>query len=319
MEYRNLGRSGLQMSVVGLGCNNFGGRLDQDASSAVVKAALDRGITHFDTADIYSAGQSETILGRALKGVRDEVVIGTKFGNPMGDGRYDRGGSRRYVRRAVEASLRRLGTEYIDIYYLHRPDPLTPIEETLSVLNDLVHEGKVRYLAASSMPGWQLVRAAHVAGSHGWDRFEATQDEWSLLSRAIEGEVVPACEAYEIGVIPYFPLASGLLTGKYREGEDFPPGSRFAQAEYFAQTATPERFRAVRALQRSADEIGRSLVDVALGWLTSRSTVVSVPVGASTPAQVVGNVDSATPLSPDEQRVVAAALDRIDAGEGVDG
>ena len=311
MEYRRLGQAGLQLSVAGLGCNNFGGRLDEDASRSVVRAALDCGVAHFDTADVYADGRSEAILGRALKGLRDEVVIGTKFGNPMSESRHDRGASRSYVRRAVEASLRRLDTDYIDIYYMHNPDPSTPIDETLSVLNDLLREGKVRYLAASSISAWEMVRAAHVAAEHGWDRFEATQEEWSLLSRAVEDEVVPACREYGIGVIPYFPLAGGMLTGKYRQGETFPPGTRFATAEYYAHTATSQRFRAVRALEASADRVGKSLLAVALGWLVSQDAVVSVPVGASTPEQVASNTACATPLTHDERAVVDQALKAI--------
>lgn len=311
MEYRQFGRTGLQLSLAGLGCNNFGGRLDLEGSTAVVNAALEAGVTHFDTADIYSNGRSEEILGAALKGVRDQVVIGTKFGNPMGKGRYDRGGSRTYVRRAVEASLTRLGTDYIDIYYLHNPDPMTPIEETLSVLDDLVREGKLRYLAASSMPGWQIARASHTAAERGWDRFEATQDEWSLVSRDVERDVVPACEAYGVSVIPYFPLAGGMLTGKYQEGKPFPEGSRFAQAEYFAKTATTERFQVVRALEACAEETGRSPVELALGWLVSHDVVVSVPVGASSPTQAVNNTEAVRPLAADEFALLQGALDDL--------
>lgn len=311
MEYRRFGRSGLQLSLAGLGCNNFGGRLDEQRSIAVVQAALDSGVTHFDTADIYADGRSEQILGAALRGVRDQVVIGTKFGNPTGPHPYDRGGSRRYVRRAVEASLTRLGTDYIDICYLHSPDPLTPIEETLSALHDLVGEGKLRYLAASSMPGWQLARAAHTADERGFDRFEATQDEWSLVSRDVERDVVPACEAYGISVIPFVPLAGGLLTGKYQEGRAFPEGSRFAQADYFARMATTERFRVVRALQQCADETGRSPVELALGWLVSHDVVVSVPVGASSPEQATSNTAATRPLPADELALLRAALDDL--------
>lgn len=309
MEYRSVGESGLQLSVAGLGCNNFGMRLDKDESTAVVRAALDAGVTHFDTADSYAGGKSEEFLGAALRGVRDDVVIATKVGNPTGPGPYDHGGSRRHVIRAAEDSLRRLGTDHIDLYYLHRPDPLTPVEETLAALGDLVRAGKVRYIGCSSMAGWQIAQAAHVADRHGLGRFIVTQDEWSLLVRDVEAEVVPACAAYGIGVIPYFPLAAGMLTGKYQEDTPAPEGTRFAASSYFDRYRTGENHRIVNALSSCARELDRSMIELALGWLLAQPTVASVPVGASTPEQVAMNTAALErELGEDEAAAVTAAI-----------
>ncbi|MEO6996468.1 MAG: aldo/keto reductase, partial [Terracoccus sp.] len=231
MTYRQLGDSGLTVSTVGLGCNNFGRRLDQDATTAVVRQALDSGVTLFDTADIYGIGASEELLGVALGADRENVVLATKFGMDMqGSNGPDWGvrGSRRYIRKAVEASLRRLGTDWIDLYQMHRPDPLTPIEETLAALAELVCEGKVRYLGSSNFTGWQVVDADWTARAAGTERFVSAQNEYSLLEREVEEEVVPACEHVGVGLLPFFPLASGLLTGKYRAGEAAPEGTRLA-------------------------------------------------------------------------------------------
>src|SRR5437879_2977264 len=228
MDYRQLGRSGLTVSAVGLGCNNFGMRIDADASTAVVQQALDAGITFFDTAEMYGGGKSEEFLGTALGKQREDVVIATKFGGPQGPGPKQAPGGRRNVIRACEDSLRRLGTDYIDLYYLHYPDARTPIEETLEAMTDLVGQGKVRYIANSNMAGWQIVEADHAASDRGLQRFVGAQVEWSLLNRKVEHEVIPACAQYGIGVVPYFPLASGLLTGKYTRGEEFPEGTRLA-------------------------------------------------------------------------------------------
>ena len=221
MEFRNLGNSGLKVSTVGLGCNNFGMRIDADQTRAVVHAALDAGINFFDTADVYGGQKSEVFLGQALKGIdRDSVVIATKFAMPTGEGRQ--GASRRYIMSAVEASLDRLGTGYIDLYQQHRPDPDTPIEETLRALDDLVSAGKVRYLGNSNFNGWQLADADWTARSEGLNRFVSAQNHYNLLDRRIEREVLPACERFGLGQLPYFPLASGLLTGKYDRGQPAP-------------------------------------------------------------------------------------------------
>ncbi len=230
MIFRRLGNSGLAVSVVGLGTNNLGMKLDADASREVVHAALDAGITLFDTSDSY--GESEARLGELLEGHRDNVVIATKFGSDVRRLGQDNGedwkarGSRRYIKRAVESSLRKLRTDWIDLYQLHFPDALTPMQETLSALDDLVHEGKVRYVGSSNLTGWQIADAEWIARTNGYERFISSQNQYSLLERGIEKDVVPALEQYDIGLLPYFPLASGLLTGKYRRGEQPPEGSR---------------------------------------------------------------------------------------------
>ena len=308
MEYRTMGRSGLPVSTIGLGCNNFGMLLDQADSAAVVHAALDAGITLFDTSDSYGNSHSEEYLGAALTGHRDDVVIATKFSTRLRPGPYGAGASRKYVVEACEASLRRLGTDYIDLYYQHNLDPATPVEETVDTLDDLVRAGKVRYAGCSNVSGWTLARAQHVAAERGRQRFVACQNEWSLVNRAIEAEVVPACRAYEVGIVPYFPLASGLLTGKYTKGEPFPEGSRLATASFFAEMATDEVFETVTRLQAVADDTGHSLVELALGWLLYQDGVASVLVGATKPEQVATNAATAgVSLAPDVLAAVTEA------------
>lgn len=309
MEMRNVGRSGLITSLVGLGCNNFGMRLDKEQSARVVHAAIDSGYTMFDTSDSYGMGASEEFLGAALGSRRDGVLVATKFSSPMGEGPYMRGASRRYVLQACEASLRRLGTEYIDLYYLHRPDPLTPIEETLSALDDLVQQGKLRYVAASNFAGWQVADAAHLAKSAHVSAFVANQVEWSLLARQVEEECVPACRHFGVGVIPYFPLASGLLTGKYAKGEVFPKGTRLGELTYFAGMATDQRFDQVEKLRRVAEESGHTLAELALSWLAAQRDVSSILVGATTVEQVTDNASAVNwKFSVDELAAVETAL-----------
>ncbi len=290
MTYRRLGGSGLAVSTVGLGCNNFGMRIDQEATTAVVQAALDAGITLFDTSDSY--GESEVMLAQALGDRRDDVVIATKFGSDLrGQNGPDWGarGSRRYVRKAVERSLRRLGTEWIDLYQLHRPDPATPIDETLSALSDLVHEGLVRYVGSSNFAGWQIADAAWVAETNGFERFVSAQNHYNLLERDAEAEVVPACERFGVGLLPYFPLASGLLTGKYRRGDAAPEGGRIA-AWGMTHLLSDANFDVIEALEAFAAERGVGLLDVAMGGLAARPTVASVIAGATSPEQVRANV-----------------------------
>ena len=285
----HLGRSGLVVSTVGLGTNNFGFKIDPAASRAVVDAALDEGITLFDTADSY--GASEKVLGEALEGRRDRVVLATKFGSDVrGANGPDFGarGSRRYIRRAVERSLRRLRTDWIDLYQLHFPDRGTPIAETLAALTELVHEGKIRYIGSSNLSGWELVEAEWTARSNGFERFISAQNNYSWLDRRIEAEVVPAAVRYEVGVIPYFPLASGLLTGKYRRGEPPPEGSRI-QAWGRESQLTDARFDIIEKLESFAGERGVTLLDVAIGGLAARPGVASVIAGATTPEQVKAN------------------------------
>ena len=291
MEFRHVGRSGLVVSAVGLGTNNLGMRLDEQRSREVVHAALDAGITLFDTADSY--GASEERLGALLAEVRDDVVIATKFGSDVRRRGLDNGedwgarGSRRYVRRAVEASLRRLRTDWIDLYQLHFPDPHTPIEETLSALDDLVREGKVRYVGCSNFTGWQVAHAEWTARTGGFEHFVSAQNEYSLLDRSVERDLVPALQEYGLGLLPYFPLASGLLTGKYRRGEEPPAGSRLAGRP---EALTDAAFDTVEALQKYADQRGISLLEVAIGGLAAQPTVCSVIAGATSRSQVEGNV-----------------------------
>jgi len=290
---RRLGNSGLAVSVVGLGTNNFGMKLDADQSKAVVHAALDAGITLFDTADSY--GASEERLGEALRGSRDDVVIATKFGSDvrrrgLSNGEdWDARGSRRYIRRAVESSLRRLRTDWIDLYQIHRPDPLTPIDETLSALDDLVHEGKIRYLGHSNFAGWQVADAEWTAETRHLQRFVSAQNEYSLLERGVEADLVPALEHYGIGLLPFYPLANGLLTGKYRRGEPAPEGSR-VQTWRRESLLTDATFDVLEALEAFAAQRSITLLDVAIGGLAAMPAVSSVIAGATSAEQVVANV-----------------------------
>ncbi|MEV6705172.1 aldo/keto reductase [Micromonospora wenchangensis] len=294
MTYRRLGDSGLVVSVVGIGCNNFGRKLDTDGTRAVVDAALDAGITLFDTADIYGEppGGSEELLGQALKGRRDDVVLATKFGMSMG-GRNGRDfgvrGSRRYVVRAVEASLRRLGTDHIDLYQLHEPDPDTPVDETLAALDDLVRAGKVRYLGNSNFSGWQIADADWTAKTRGLTRFISAQNHYNLLHRDAEVEIVPACERFGLGLLPFFPLANGLLTGKYRRDSAPPAGSRLAGGGRYAERLAAARWDTIEALEAYAAQRGLTLLQVAIGGLAARPAVASVIAGATTAEQVRAN------------------------------
>ena len=287
MRYRQLGDSGLTVSVVGLGCNNFGRRIGLDATHAVVDAALEEGVTLFDTSDSY--GDSEVLLGEVLEGRRDEVVLATKFGSWLG-GRlgpeHEARASRRYIRKAVETSLRRLRTDWIDLYQLHRPDGLTPMEETLAALDELVREGKVRYVGSSNLTAWQVADADWVARTKGYARFVSAQNHYSLLQRNPERELVPACARFGVGLLPYFPLASGMLTGKYRRNQEPPAGSRLADRP---EQLTGKAFDTVEALEGYAQARGLSLLDVAIGALAAQPTVGSVIAGATKPEQVHGN------------------------------
>jgi aryl-alcohol dehydrogenase-like predicted oxidoreductase len=286
---RPLGDSGFEVSIVGLGCNNFGRRLDLGGTRAVIDEAIAQGITFLDTADIYGRGQSEQFIGEVLQGRRDEVILATKFGMDMGDGKGPRG-SRAYILDAIDASLARLRTDAIDYYWYHEPDGVTPIVETLQTLDELVKAGKVRAIGASNFSAAQLFEADAVAREHGLTRFTAVQNQYSLLVRDAEDEVLPACEQLGIGFVPFFPLASGLLTGKYRSGEPGPAGARLSGR---AQIATSEQFELIDSLQRFADERGVALTDVAIGALLAHAPVSSVIAGATKPEQVRANAAAA--------------------------
>jgi aryl-alcohol dehydrogenase-like predicted oxidoreductase len=297
VKFRRLGNSGLVVSVVGLGTNNLGMKLDMEGSREVIDAAFDEGITLFDTADSY--GASEERLGELLQGRRDDIVLATKFGSDasrLGNGNgadWGARGSRRYVIKAVEASLRRLRTDWIDLYQMHRPDPQTPIEETLSALDDLVRAGKVRYLGSSNFSGFQIAEAEWQARTRGTERFVSAQNEYSWLERDIEDDVVPALEHYGLGLLPYFPLASGLLTGKYRRGEQAPEGSRI-QAWGREEALTDATFDVIEALEGFAKARGVEILDVAMGGLAAQPTVASVIAGATSREQVARNAAAGT-------------------------
>ncbi len=291
MRYRAVGDSGLVVSVVGVGCNNFGGRLDKAGALAVVDAAIDTGITLFDTSDTYGGGgASEELLGEALAGRRDQVVLATKFGHQHADMGYGPAagakGGRAYIRRAVEHSLRRLRTDYIDLYQIHTPDPHTPIAETLSALNELVTEGKVRYLGNSNFAGWQIAEAASVADRLGCSGFVSAQNHWSLLERAAEAEVVPAARHFGLGVLPYFPLANGLLTGKIRRGQPPKEGTRLAGRDGYV---TDAKLDIVEALAAWGESHGVSLLTIAISGLAEQPGCASVIAGAMSAEQVRAN------------------------------
>jgi aryl-alcohol dehydrogenase-like predicted oxidoreductase len=294
MRYVPLGDSGLLVSVVGLGCNNFGSRLDLAGTRAVVDAAIEAGITLFDTADLYGSGQSEELIGEVLHGRRDQVVLATKFGHQRADLGYGPAagakGGRGYIRRAVEGSLRRLRTDYIDLYQIHTPDPRTPIAETLSALNELVAEGKVRYLGHSNFAGWQIAEASSVADRIGAAPFISAQNHWSLLERAAEAEVVPAARHFGLGVLPYFPLANGLLTGKIRRGQPAQEGTRLASRTGYV---TEAKLDIVEALAEWGKVHDLPLLTIAISCLLAQPGCSSVIAGAMTPQQVAANAATA--------------------------
>jgi len=311
MEYRNLGKSGLRVSAIGLGTNQFGGKVDQQTTADIVHAAVDAGINFIDTADIYQDGRSEAYLGKALQGKRQDVILATKVFFPVSDRPNDRGASRQHILRGVENSLQRLGVETIDLYQIHRWDDKTPIEETLRALDDLIRSGKVRYIGASNFSAWQLTHANALAELQGWSRFVSIQPHYNMLVRKVEEEMLPACEYFGIGVLPYFPLAGGFLTGKYRAGEPIPEGSRGEQSEYVQDFMTEENFQILSALIDFAQSRGHSLTELAHAWLLSRPQVSSVISGATRVDQVLANARSAGwELSPEE----ADRVDEILAG-----
>ncbi len=312
MQERNLGPSGLRVSLVGLGCNNFGGRIDLDATRKVVDKAIEAGITLFDTADVYgNQGGSEEALGQVLGARRKDIVLASKFGMQMDkDGRLI-GGSRRYIMSAVEASLRRLKTDWLDLYQFHRPDPLTPQEETLRALDDLVRQGKVRYIGASNFSAWQTVDAEWIARHNGLHRYVSAQNEYSLLSRGIEKELVPAMQAYGLSLLPFFPLASGLLTGKYKRDAASPPGTRLANTKTMAdRVMTEANWDKVEKLRAFCDRRGKSMLELAFSWLVSKPYVGSVIAGATKPEQIEQNIRATEwKLTPEE----LAEIDTITA------
>jgi aryl-alcohol dehydrogenase-like predicted oxidoreductase len=306
MTLRNLGHSGLRVSLVGLGCNNFGQRMDLESSRAVIHKALDAGITLFDTADVYGGrGGSETVMGQVLGDRRKDIVLATKFAMPMDDAEK-KGASRRYIMTAVEASLRRLKTDWIDLYQQHRHDPLTPIEETLRALDDLVRAGKVRYVGCSNFTAAQMVEAQWAAKHLGLNAFISAQDEYSLLRRGLDKENLPVMQRYGLGLLPYFPLASGLLTGKHKRGGDT-AGTRLAMSA-FAGIMTDANFATVEKLEAFAKARGHTILELAFSWLAARPTIGSIIAGATKPDQIEANVKAASwTLSADD----LAEIDKI--------
>ena len=295
MEHRNIGKSGLRVSALALGCSNLGVRIDFETSRQVVDAAFNHGITFFDTADAYgNRGGSETVLGELLGARRKEIVLASKFRHPMNDSGSLSGASRRYIMSAVEASLKRLKTDWIDLYQLHRPDPLTPIEETMRGLDDLVRSGKVRYVGCSNLPAWQVVDAIWTSRHNGLHAFVSCQDQYNLMVRDAERELIPAMQRHGLGLLPYFPLASGLLTGKYKPNAPPPEGTRLAKSAVFGGHLflTQENLALTDRIRQFAEARGHSVLELACSWLLARPTVASVIVGVSKPEQLKQNVDA---------------------------
>ncbi len=293
MEYRNLGKAGVRVSAIGIGCNQFGGKVNQEGTKAIVNRALELGINFFDTADVYSRGVSEEFLGAALEGQRERVVIATKGRYKMGDGPNDQGASRYHIMNAVEASLRRLRTDHIDLYQIHEWDEAVSIHEMMRALDDLVRAGKVRYIGASNFDAWQLCRSNDVAEMLGWEQFVTVQPHYHMLEREIERELVPYCAWAHLGILPYFPLAGGFLTGKYKRGEPAPAGSRGEKSPYVQKYLTDANFDKLDKLQAFADSRGHTLHDLAFAWLLGNQQVASVIAGATNPEQVTANAATA--------------------------
>ena len=292
MEFRNLGRSGLKVSAIGLGCNNFGGRLDLAGTKAVIHAAFDAGITLFDTADVYGdKGGSEALMGEVIGPIRQQIVLASKFAAPMNAAETLKGGSRRYIMQAVEASLTRLKTDYLDLYQMHRMDPDTPIEESLRALSDLVQQGKIRYFGCSNFSAWRVVEAQWTARALGLPGFICAQDEYSLVKRDHEADLIPALTEYGLGLLPYFPLASGLLTGKYRRNQPMPEGARLTNTQRLADRYLSERNWLIsEKLADIAEARGHTALELAFSWLLARKPVASVIAGATKPEQIAQNV-----------------------------
>jgi aryl-alcohol dehydrogenase-like predicted oxidoreductase len=293
VEYRQLGSSGVRVSAIGLGTNQFGGKVDQRGVNEIVAAALDQGVNFIDTADVYTQGRSEEALGVALKDRRPEIILATKVFNSTGDGPNDRGASRYHIMNGVEASLRRLQSDHIDLYQIHRWDADTPIDETLRALDDLVRGGKVRYVGASNFAAWQLARSNLLAEFRGWAPFVTVQPHYHMLEREIERELVPYCNAYHVGILPYFPLAGGFLTGKYQRGQPAPAGSRGESSAYVQRYMTDANYARVERLAGWAQSRDHTMGELAHAWLLAQPRVSSVISGATSVEQVRGNAKAA--------------------------
>ena len=309
MEYRQLGRSGLRVSLIGLGGNTFGRYADEAMTAAIVQQAIESGINFLDTANTYSSGRSEELLGKAIRGHRDEVLIATKVGMTMGQGPNERGSSRKHVIESCHASLRRLNIEAIDLFQIHEFDPTTPLEETLGALDDLVRAGKVRYIGCSNYEAWQVVRALWISDRRNLAGYVSVQPEYNLLAREVERELIPCCLELGLGVIPYFPLAAGVLTGKYRPGEPPPEGTRGHNNPRFAPRLQRETLERVQRLDAWARERGHSVGELALAWLAAQPAVSTIISGATKPEQVAANARAAEwKLTSEELGAVAAMI-----------
>jgi aryl-alcohol dehydrogenase-like predicted oxidoreductase len=310
MQYRKLGRSGLKVSAIGLGTNQFGGKVDQKMTKDILSAALEAGVNFIDTADTYQDGRSEEYIGSALAGKRSRALIATKVYSKVGEGPNDRGASRHHIMAGVEASLRRLGTDYIDLYQIHVWDEETPIDETLRALDDLLHAGKVRYIGASNFSAWQLTWANALAELRSWTKFVSIQPHYHLFERGIEAELIPACQYFDIGILPYFPLAGGFLTGKYKQGEPAPPGSRGETSQYVQRYMAPDNYARLDQLTAFAQQRGHSLNELAHAWLLAQPQISSVISGATRVEHVQANAAAGEwDLTAEETQQVNEILD----------
>lgn len=307
MQLRNLGRSGLKVSAIGLGANTFGGTADRDATVEIVHRALDLGVTFIDTADVYSRGRSEEFLSEALAGRRQQAILATKCGMAMSDGPFEQGLSRRWITQAIEDSLRRLKTDYIDLFQVHRPDDETPIEETVRALDDAVRQGKVRYVGCSNYAAWQLAEAVGAGKNHGLDPWISAQNRWNVIDGLDDPHLLPACRRFGVGIIPYTPLASGILTGKYQRGAEPPAGTRAGDMAMVRQRLTDAKLEAVERLRPWAESRGHSTTELAIAYLLAHAEVSTVIVGARNAAQLADNVKAA------EWALTAAERDEVAA------
>jgi aryl-alcohol dehydrogenase-like predicted oxidoreductase len=309
MEYRQLGNSGLQISEVGLGTNNFGRRVDAAGTAKVMDQALEDGITFIDTANVYSSGQSETYIGQAIKGKRDKYILATKVAMKMGDGANESGASRQHILAEIENSLKRLQTDYVDLYQIHRADPKTPIEETLETLDLLVTQGKVRYIGCSNYQSWQVCEAIWTSRTRNLTPFSTVQPHYNMLNREIEKELVPFCKTYGIGILPYFPLANGFFTGKYKRGEAAPEGARLSEND--RGMFTDKNFDILEGLEKFAQERDHTILDLTFAWLLANPCVSSVIAGATKPEQITANAKtSGWKLSEEEMTEIDGILNQ---------
>ncbi len=309
MEYRRLGRSGLRVSVIGLGGNTFGRYADAERTASILRRAIDLGVNLVDTADIYGAGASEELIGKALAGHRDDILIATKVGMQYGEGPNETGSSRGHILASCEASLRRLQTDHIDLYQIHRFDPETPLDETLAALDDLVRSGKVRYIGCSNYAAWQIVRALWISDRQHLASFVSVQPEYNLLARDVERELLPCCEALGLGVIPFFPLGAGILTGKYKPGEPPPEGTRGHNNPAFARRLQSAALETVQRLDAWSRERGHTVGELALAWLAAQPAVSTVIAGTTRPEQVEANVRAGEwKLSADDLAAIEGVL-----------